>query len=265
MSESEVLLQERRRARVSLPVLRAFFLQALALIIVFLSLHALWRLAGLQLTLPAAALLQGAVAALLSRKRLPSWWLPIQFLLPVALVGASALNLPPWIFLAAFLLLLALYWTTFRTRVPYYPSGLAAWNTVADLLPSRPLRIIDIGSGFGGLAFFLARQRPDSCLCGIEIAPLPWAVSALRSAWCRLRSEPAPAFTRGDYRKLNFGEFDVIFAYLSPAAMPALWEQARAQMRPGSLLLSYEFRLPGLAPQLDVVTAGGKRLYGWKM
>jgi len=28
-------------------------------------------------------------------------------------------------------------------------------------------------------------------------------------------------FVLGDYHKLDFGEFDAVFAYLSPAAMPA--------------------------------------------
>jgi hypothetical protein len=263
--DSKVFLRERSRELISLPVLRAFFLQTLALILIYLLLQAAWRLIGLQLTLPVAALLQGSVAAGLSWRRLPSWWLPIQFILPPALVGAQQLALPSWIFLAAFLVLLALYWTTFRTRVPYYPSGHSAWTEVADLLPSQALRVIDIGSGFGGLAFFLARQRPGSQVAGIEIAPLPWAVSVVRAAWRRRRGEAVPRFARGDYQRLNFADYDVIFAYLSPAAMPALWAQASVQMRPGTLLLSYEFEIPGRAPHFTSVTGSGRRLYGWRI
>ena len=265
MFELKEFLHERSRELISLPVLRAFLLQALALVLVYLLLHATWRVTSLQLTLPVAVLLQGSVAAALSWRHLPSWWLPIQFALPLALIGASQLELPSWIFLLAFLSLVALYWTTFRTRVPYYPSGPAAWDKVAALLPAHPLRVIDIGSGFGGLAFFLARQRSDSSITGIEIAPLPWAVSAARAAWCRLQGETAPRFVRGDYQRLNFAEYDVIFAYLSPAAMPALWGQASAQMRPGSLLLSYEFEIAGCAPHFTSVTDSGRRLYGWRI
>ena len=264
MPEFKVLLRRRSRELISIPVLRAFFLQALALILVFLMLHAAWRLTGLQLTLLEAAMMHGGVAAALSWRRLPSWWLLIQFTLPLALVGAQRLELPPWIFLLSFLFLLTLYWTTFRTRVPYYPSSPAAWDRVAGLLPAQASRVIDIGSGFGGLAFFLARQRPDSQVTGIEIAPLPWAVSTMRAAWRRLRGEVAPKFMRGDYQRLNFAEYDVIFAYLSPAAMPALWRQACVQMRPGALLLSYEFEIPGRAPDFTSVTENGRRLYGWR-
>lgn len=265
MTELQGLAPAHRPETRALPILWALLLQALALLIVFVSLHALWRLSGLQLTLPAAALLQAFTAALLSWRRLPSWWLPIQFILPLALLGAHALNLPSWVFLSVFLVLAALYWTTFRTRVPYYPSGQAAWEQVAALLPQRPLRIVDIGSGFGGLAFYLAGQRSDCRLKGIEIAPLPWAASALRAAWRRLRGKVSPEFVRGDYRSINFGEYDVIFAYLSPVAMPALWQQASAQMRAGSLLLSYEFEVPGQAPHVSVAMPDGRQLHGWRM
>jgi predicted O-methyltransferase YrrM len=120
-------------------------------------------------------------------------------------------------------------------------------------------------SGFGGLALFLARLRPDSRITGIEIAPLPWAVSAVRAAWRSLRGEGGAHFVRGDYRRLNFAEYDVIFAYLSPAAMPALWLQASLQMRPGTLLLSYEFEIPGRAPDFTLVTGSGRSLYGWRL
>ena len=265
MSESPDLARSKGGEARALPILWAMALQLAALVMVYFSLHAVWRLAHFQIALPVAALLQGAVAALLSLRRLPSWWLPIQFLLPLGLVGAHALHLPSWIFLSIFLILLALYWTTFRTRVPYYPSGPAAWEKVAALLPAGSLRIIDIGSGFGGLAFFLASQRRDCQVVGVEVAPLPWAVSKLHAAWQGMRGEASPEFRRGDYRKLNLADYDVIFAYLSPAAMPSLWEQARRQMRPGCLLLSYEFEVPGQVPHLTIATPDGRQLYGWRM
>lgn len=250
---------------ISIPVLRAFFLQALALLLVYLLLQAAWRLAGIQITIWSAALLQGTVAAVISRRYLPSWWLPIQFLLPPALLATHMLALPSWIFLLLFLVLLALYWTTFRTRVPYFPSGKAAWDEVAGLLPAGSLRVIDIGSGFGGAMLHLSRLRPDCRFAGIEIAPLPWLASALRSWARRLRGEKAPGFLRGDYQRLDFGQYDVIFAYLSPAAMPALWEKARSEMRPGSMLLSYEFEIPEAPPHLSVLTGSGRILHGWRM
>ena len=43
------------------------------------------------------------------------------------LVAGAMLHLPSSIYLLAFLFLLLLYWSTFRTQVPFYPSGAAVW------------------------------------------------------------------------------------------------------------------------------------------
>ncbi|TFW29338.1 class I SAM-dependent methyltransferase [Massilia horti] len=207
------------------------------------------------------ALLQGLLAAVISWPRLARWWLPIQFLFPLALVAAHRLDLPPSVFMAAFLLLLLVFWSTFRTQVPYYPSSRAVRDAFARLLPQdRPLCVIDIGSGLGGLVLDLARRRPESRASGIELAPLPWLVSRLRAA-C---SGSQAVFLRGDYETLDFGQYDAIFAYLSPAAMEALWRKAAREMRPGSMLVSYEFPVPGHEPNLCVVpTDGALPLYVW--
>ncbi|MFC3109634.1 SAM-dependent methyltransferase [Undibacterium arcticum] len=209
------------------------------------------------------AVLQGAIAASLARwRRLAPWWLWIQLLFPIALLATLALQIPSWIFLAAFLLLLGVYWTIFQTQVPFYPSGAATWQGVAGLLPpDRPVRVVDVGSGLGGLVLYLAAVRPDNEVTGIELAPLPWLVSVLRRRIASSRAE----FLRGDYGALDFGQYDVVFAYLSPAAMPALWDQARAQMQPGSLLLSCEFVVDGVVPDMCVRPGdGGPVLYGWR-
>jgi SAM-dependent methyltransferase len=169
--------------------------------------------------------------------------------------------LPSSLFLAGFVALLLVYWSTFRTQVPYYPSGKRAWDAVAGLLPAgRPVYVVDIGSGLGGLVLDLARRRPESTFAGIELAPLPWLVSWLRA---RLAGNNV-RFVRGDYEQLDLGDYDVVFAYLSPAAMGALWRKAGAEMRPGALLLSYEFGISAKPPDLTIVPTGrGPSLYGW--
>ena len=111
-----------------------------------------------------AALAQGLFAAGLTWWRgLAGWWRAIQGVFPVALLGADQLAIPPGVFLAVFLFLLLLYWSTYRTQVPYYPSGRKVWDAVAAALPQgRAVRMIDIGSGLGGLVLDLQRRRPES-------------------------------------------------------------------------------------------------------
>ncbi|HWR77300.1 MAG TPA: class I SAM-dependent methyltransferase, partial [Thiobacillus sp.] len=74
-------------------------------------------------------------------------------------------------------------------------------------------------------------------------------------------------FMRRDYATLDLADFDVVFAFLSPAAMPGLWQQAQAQMRSGSLFISLSFAVNTRQPDHVVTLAEGARhtLYAWRM
>jgi hypothetical protein len=247
-----------------IPSVLALLAQLIAFGAVLLLAMMLPALGGAQITIAVAAVIQGGIAAILARAfRLANWWTAIELCFPIAIVISIAVQLPPQVYLAAFLFFLVLFWSTFRTQVPFYPSNATVWQSVAALLPQgRSFRFIDVGSGFGGMVLHLARMRPDSEVVGIELAPLPWLCSVVRG---RARGSSG-RFVRGDYDRVNFGEFDVVFAYLSPAAMPALWQKAHAEMRKGSLLLSYEFAIPDIEPSMTLHPASnGPALYGWRI
>jgi hypothetical protein len=241
------------------PAVRALFLQIAAVIVNTGILFILGHTTEVDISLFGALLLQGGVSVLLSYWcGLAIWWLPIQFFFPFAMIGTQALALPPSLFLFLFLLLLGLYWSTFRTQVPYFPSGLPTWELVASILPKEtPIKFIDIGSGFGGLVLYLSALRSESTFMGIEIAPIPWCVSRLRGK----RGQ----FLLGNYDHLDLRAFDVVFAFLSPVAMPEIWAKARREMRPGSLLLSYEFIIPDAKPDIVLNDHRNVMIYAWRL
>lgn len=264
MSDLENHPGARRRPLLQAPAIQALLLFVLGLVGANV-IDVLCQRAGLSPFSPLqTSVLHGAIAALLARlRRMAVWWWLILLVFPLAALLVGRLQLPPWLFLAVFLFMLVLFWSTFRSQVPFYPSGRSAWDAVAALLPQgRAIRFMDIGSGLGGAVLDLSHRRPESEFTGIEIAPLPWLVSRLRAALAGNRCR----FVRGDYLLLDFAEYDVVFAYLSPAAMLALWHKARAEMRPGTLLLSYEFHIPGTTPDLVIQPEGsGPVLHGWRM
>ena len=219
---------------------------------------------ALALTLGMTVFLQGVFAALISRRlKLAPWWWLIQLLLPSALFAALALHLPAYLFLAGFLLLLLLYGPTFRTQVPYYPSSRSTWQALEPYLPAdRRFKLIDIGSGTGGMLLSLAADYPDSEFLGVELAPLIWCVSRVRARWHRSRA----SFVRADYMDVDFSRYDVVFAYLSPVAMPALWQKARREMRPGAILFSNEFGIATQPADVVIHKAGMRApLFAWYM
>ncbi|MEQ1662965.1 MAG: class I SAM-dependent methyltransferase [Thiobacillus sp.] len=220
---------------------------------------------GASLTLWQAALVQGVIAAGLSRlAQQPVWWQPLHMLFLPGVWAALHLSLSPAWYLLVFGVLASVYWSTFRTRVPLYLSDRRAWKAVEPFLPTeRQFRFIDLGSGLGGVPLYLAPRFPGGQFFGTEVAPVPWLISQLR-AW--IKRLPV-VFLRRDYTRLNLAEFDVVFAFLSPAAMPALWRKAQAEMRQGSRFISLSFTVDGRPPDREIALAEGARhrLYFWQM
>ena len=251
---------------VRLPVsLQSFLIQCAALIgaaflnallqIAFLYPAGLWQL----------VFMQSVLAAGLSHMwRQPVWWLLLHLgFLPAVLLAWQA-GLPAWVYLAAFVLLVLFYWSTFRTRVPLYLSGHTTWKHLASQLPqSGPFRFIDLGSGLGGVPLYLESRFPHGRFYGTEIAPAPWLISRMR-AWLK---GSRVSFMRDDYASIDLARFDVVFAFLSPVAMPGLWQQAQAQMRQGTLFVSLAFPVTGRPPDQVVAQDAGARhtLHVWRM
>lgn len=208
--------------------------------------------------------MQALIAAVFSSLAgMAIWWRWIHLCFPVAIWGMSGWNIPNEAYLTGFIISLTLFWTTFRSQVPFFPSRPVVWRQVAKVMPKkRSVRLIDIGSGLGDMSMYIAKARPDCHIEGIEIAPLPWLLSFLRA---KIRRSKA-IFKLGDYLSLDFADYDVIFAYLSPAAMPALWEKACHEMQPGSLLISLEFEIPGIPPSMRIAGYGNSpTIYVWRI
>jgi hypothetical protein len=247
------------------PALVALALQAVAAAGVLL----LMRATGLATPPLAAAIGCGALAALLAGLAgLERWWLAIQLLFAPALVLMLTFPVHPGLYLGAFVLLLLVYWSTFQTRVPLYLSGDQTWKALETLLPPAAAghapRFIDLGCGIGGVVTHLAAARPDGQFHGIELAPLPALFSRLRIVFGRHANATA---SWGSFWKADLGDYDLVFAFLSPVPMPALWEKARAEMRAGSLFVSSTFAVPGQVPErvIDVADRKRARLHVYRM
>jgi hypothetical protein len=244
------------------PSVLALLLQSAAFVLAILTL----RIFGAHPAPFVFALLCGTLAAAFSRiAGQARWWLIIQFIFAPALVLVLALNIPPGFFLSAFLVMLVVYWSTFRTQVPLYLSSDKVWQALAGRLPAeQPFTLVDLGSGIGGVLTYLARTRPQGRYHGIESAPLPFLWSWLRIKLGGFRNCTVhwASFWNDD-----LGKYDVVFAYLSPVPMAELWAKAECEMRPGSLFISNTFAVPEHPPQetLTVEDLHRSTLYLWRM
>lgn len=187
--------------------------------------------------------------------RMARWWRYIHVLFPLAIWAALALQIPTTYFLIGFIFTGALFWSVFLTQVPFYPSKPEVWVAVSELSPGKKLKILEIGSGLGNFAIRMAQLRPESQVEGIEIAPLPWLISIIQAKFLASRV----CFRLGNYQKVNFANYDLIFAYLSPAAMPELWKKALSEMGDESLLISHEFPIPGIPESQKMTFSSDQR------
>ena len=203
------------------------------------------------------ALTEGLFAALFSVK-MERWWIPIQLVfLPMAVV-VSSFRLDPDFFLFGFVALFVVFWNA-HGRVPLFLTGKTVLKEISERLPEGQFLFADLGSGLGGVLSRLARARPDGKYFGIENAPLPFAVG-----WARCLGLSNCVMKWGSFEKADLAAFDFVYAYLSPVPMPALYEKAKREMKQGSLLISNSFDVPG-GDADEVVEAGGKTLYLWRM
>lgn len=241
------------------PVLRALLAQALA----FLVLVALARL-GLRFPGMVWVLLQAVLAVFLARwLDLNPRWIFMQAVLPFLVRTLWGVPVPPWIYLALFLTLALVFGGGLLSRVPLYHASRDAWEHLEGLLPDRPgLRFVDLGCGFGGPVAHLARVRPDAICVGVEASPFTWLV-----AWLRCLPQPNAHIHLGSLWRMDLATFDVVYAFLSPVPMPALWAKARREMKPGSRFISHSFEVPGEMPQsvLPVKGREGARLLVWDL
>lgn len=238
-----------------MPLVKALLAQILATAAVFLLVRA-----GLLAAPPGVLVLaQGALAAFVALGlRSERWWLPIHLAFAPAVLAALHLDLPPALYLAAFALCALVFWSSYRTRVPLYLSNRDTVAALARLLAGRaPGRLLDIGSGTGSLVVPLARQLGAWQVTGIESAPLPYLLARWRARAC-----PNLDIRRGDFFAADWQGYDVVYAFLSPVPMSAVWRKACAELRAGSLVVSNSFAVEEASPEavIEVGDRAGTRL-----
>lgn len=244
--------------------IRQFALQGAAAIAVLSLAWPYYGLNGEAIPWRETSLAIGGVALVLATvTRQPWWWRAIHALfVPLAwLVQQMAVD-PGWFLLAAIGLLLV-YRGALSGQVPLYLSNRQTVDALADLLADRgPCRFIDLGAGIGSTLVPLADRLPEHRFAGCENAPLTWATGRLLSL-----GRPNLDWRWGDLWRADLRGCDVAYAFLSPAPMPQLWEKARAEMAPGSLLVSNSFPVPGIEPErvIDVRCTPPRPLYCYRL
>jgi trans-aconitate methyltransferase len=136
------------------------------------------------------------------------------------------------------------------TGVPPMPTTAKVSDAIFDLIPAGfDGSVVELGAGWGSLAISLARRLPAAHVIAVERSPVPWLVARAAHAVLRL---PNLAIRRGNFFRMQLNDVDLVVCYLMGEAMRHLGPKLRAELRPGSLIISNTFALPGWEPERTI-------------
>lgn len=105
--------------------------------------------------------------------------------------------------------------------------------------------IVDLGSGFGGLARTAAAAVPGGSVVGIERSLIPFLYAATTNA---LRGPENVRFVRASFESLKLSDATTYLCYLSPGSMSRLRRQYERDRPRNGVLVACVFAMPGWTP-----------------
>ncbi len=150
------------------------------------------------------------------------------------------------------------------TGITPMPSSNKIKESLLKEIVGKPQKIIELGSGWGGIAFLFSQYYPYSIVKGIEISPVPWLFSTILK---RLRRRENLSFYKKNFFHIHLEEADLIFCYLCPSLMKKLKVKFENELLPGTWVISSIFSIPGWFPEkiLKIDDLWKSKLYIYKI
>lgn len=160
-----------------------------------------------------------------------------------------------WYVFGVFLCLVAACeYSTFKTRVPTVTSVPAVRKKMIEILcaekarkkgENKPFLVLDLGSGTGKLALEIAQALPDAIVTGLEISPVPFALSLVRKYVWRVKNV---TYLREDFWAYDVSNVAVAVLYINGAIRERMAKKLAKELQPGALVIMNETQLPGWTP-----------------
>lgn len=128
----------------------------------------------------------------------------------------------------------------------FVPSADDKLRTMLELAKVKPgQKVIDLGAGDGKIVINLAKQ--GIAAEGIEINPVLVKKAQLKIKQAGL--EELAEVKKGNFWKLDYSDYDVIFLYGTTYIMERLEEKLMQELKPGAVVISNFFQFPNWEPE----------------
>lgn len=158
------------------------------------------------------------------------------------------------IILCVFLLFfLSIFIATMVLGISPMPTSVAMQKQLLKVLPENiEGDIIDLGSGFGSMLFFLAKKYPKARIIGYERSPFVYLAS---KTWvfCAQKKQ-IKVYFKSIY-SADLSKASMVFCYLFPKAMEKLEARLKIDTNLGALIATHTFRIPNWKPYSQYVAS----------
>jgi hypothetical protein len=134
-----------------------------------------------------------------------------------------------------------------RLGVPCMPTMPRVRRKMLEFASPPGDSIVELGSGWGGMAIAAARAFPGTRVTGLERSVFPYLFS-------RLRRLLAPGLKNLSFRRENFFSYPLcnastVLCYLTNPLMAKLKDKLMHELPPGAKVVSSTFFIPGWEPE----------------
>lgn len=120
--------------------------------------------------------------------------------------------------------------------------------------------VYELGAGKAGFLRAVEQKFKNEHLVGVEYSWWPYILAKMQIMITGSKIK----MIKKNIFKVNLKEADVIYCFLIPKMMDSLAEKFKKECRPGTLVVSYKFKISSLEPE-RMIKEGGNNIYFYRI
>lgn len=134
----------------------------------------------------------------------------------------------------------------FRGFAPFISTKFEAILTIlSDLNLKGDEHIYELGSGKAGFLRAVEQKFSNTKLTGVEYSFFPYFLAKIQIILANSKIK----LIKKDMFDVDLKDADVVYCFLMPEMMALLEKKFKTECRPGTLIISYHFRMPNTEPE----------------